>query len=254
MLSKHTSFRTEQSVLLPFPPPNEHHDEIRWSLPHLSLQLGDKTWGWFHIGAVVVWKEILSLRSELFKSAQVLPSEVGKQSGNGIIWTEALKNWVSSSVNHRLIVVIEFAQRDEPRSYAVWDILLLVGSPKPDWSKAKGQTNGSEDLDAVRPWEMQAYLAWRVTGAPPWSQARSWGLQVSAWWSVLCSWVPAETGYMGVWVWEFRQADRGGETLNLPVPTLTYGLQLWVMTERMRLWIQVALLSFLCRVAGLSLR
>ncbi|KAK3528727.1 hypothetical protein QTP70_010164 [Hemibagrus guttatus] len=38
------------------------------------------------------------------------------------------------------------------------------------------------------------------------------------------------------------------------VPTLTYGHEVWVMTERIRSWIQVAEMSFLCRVAGRSLR
>ncbi|XP_047467164.1 uncharacterized protein LOC125023726 [Mugil cephalus] len=38
------------------------------------------------------------------------------------------------------------------------------------------------------------------------------------------------------------------------VPTLTYGHQLWVMTERTRSQIQAAEMSFLRRVSGLSLR
>jgi len=38
------------------------------------------------------------------------------------------------------------------------------------------------------------------------------------------------------------------------VPTLTYGHELWVVTERTRLRIQAADMSFLRRVAGLSLR
>ncbi len=41
---------------------------------------------------------------------------------------------------------------------------------------------------------------------------------------------------------------------SIYVPTLTYGHKLWVVTERMRLWIQAAVMSFLRRVAGLSLR
>ena len=40
----------------------------------------------------------------------------------------------------------------------------------------------------------------------------------------------------------------------MDVPTLNYGHELWVVTERMRSRIQVAKMSFLCRVAGLSLR
>ena len=38
------------------------------------------------------------------------------------------------------------------------------------------------------------------------------------------------------------------------VPTLTYGHVQWVMTERMRLCVQVAKMGFLHRVAGVSLR
>ena len=37
-------------------------------------------------------------------------------------------------------------------------------------------------------------------------------------------------------------------------PTLTYGLELWAMTKRIRSCIQVAKMSFLGRVVGLSLR
>ncbi|KAA0706920.1 hypothetical protein E1301_Tti002240 [Triplophysa tibetana] len=41
---------------------------------------------------------------------------------------------------------------------------------------------------------------------------------------------------------------------SIYVPTLTYGHELWVMTERTRSRIQAAEMSFLCRVAGRSLR
>ncbi|KAK0140999.1 hypothetical protein N1851_021987 [Merluccius polli] len=41
---------------------------------------------------------------------------------------------------------------------------------------------------------------------------------------------------------------------SIYVPTLTYGHELWVVTERTRLRIQAAEMSFLRRVAGLSLR
>ncbi len=59
-------------------------------------------------------------------------------------------------------------------------------------------------------------------------------------------------------MWNFSEegAELEGKALNLPVhlvPTLTYGHKLWVVTERMRLWIQAAKMSFLCKVAGLSL-
>ncbi|MDF4341185.1 hypothetical protein P3480_25615, partial [Vibrio parahaemolyticus] len=41
---------------------------------------------------------------------------------------------------------------------------------------------------------------------------------------------------------------------SIYVPTLTYGHELWVVTERMRSQIQAAEMSFLRRVAGLSPR
>ncbi|KAK3518331.1 hypothetical protein QTP86_003614 [Hemibagrus guttatus] len=41
---------------------------------------------------------------------------------------------------------------------------------------------------------------------------------------------------------------------SIYVPTLTYGHELWVMTERVRSRIQAAKMSFLRRVAGRSLR
>ncbi|KAK3528789.1 hypothetical protein QTP70_011573 [Hemibagrus guttatus] len=41
---------------------------------------------------------------------------------------------------------------------------------------------------------------------------------------------------------------------SIYAPTLTYGHELWVMTERVRSWIQAAEMSFLRRVAGRSLR
>jgi len=41
---------------------------------------------------------------------------------------------------------------------------------------------------------------------------------------------------------------------SIYVPTLTYGNELWVVTKRVRLRIQLAEMSFLGRVAGLSLR
>ena len=52
-------------------------------------------------------------------------------------------------------------------------------------------------------------------------------------------------------------AEPQGEALSLPsiyVPALTYGHELWVVTQRTRSWIEAAEMSFLCRVAGLSLR
>ncbi|KAK0138540.1 putative uncharacterized transposon-derived protein F52C9.6 [Merluccius polli] len=45
-----------------------------------------------------------------------------------------------------------------------------------------------------------------------------------------------------------------GSVVSIYVPALTYGHELWVMTERTRSRVQAAEMSFLCRVAGLSLR
>lgn len=41
---------------------------------------------------------------------------------------------------------------------------------------------------------------------------------------------------------------------SISVPVLTYGHELWVVTERTRMREKVAGMSFLCRVAGLSHR
>ena len=41
---------------------------------------------------------------------------------------------------------------------------------------------------------------------------------------------------------------------SIYIPTLTYGHELWVVTERTRLRIQEAEMGFICRVSGLSLR
>lgn len=42
--------------------------------------------------------------------------------------------------------------------------------------------------------------------------------------------------------------------MSIYVPTLTYVHELWVVTKGMRFWIQPAEMSFIYRVAGLSLR
>ena len=51
--------------------------------------------------------------------------------------------------------------------------------------------------------------------------------------------------------WGEERAQSEGEALNLPVPTLPYSHELWLVTKRMRLWMQAAEMSFLRRVAGL---
>ena len=54
-----------------------------------------------------------------------------------------------------------------------------------------------------------------------------------------------------------RELSRKAKLLiyqSIFVPTLTYGHERWVMTKRMRSWVQTAKMGFLCRVAGVSLR
>ena len=53
---------------------------------------------------------------------------------------------------------------------------------------------------------------------------------------------------------ELNQETRLSVYQSIFCPTLTYGHELWVVTKRMRLWIQAAEMGFLRRVAGLSLR
>ena len=53
---------------------------------------------------------------------------------------------------------------------------------------------------------------------------------------------------------ELRQNVRLSIYKSIFVPTLIYGHEIWVVTERMRSWIQVAEMGFLQRVAGLNLR
>ena len=52
---------------------------------------------------------------------------------------------------------------------------------------------------------------------------------------------------------ELSQKARLSAYQSIFVPTLTYGHKLWVVTERTRSWVQAAEMSFLHRVAGLSL-
>ena len=54
-----------------------------------------------------------------------------------------------------------------------------------------------------------------------------------------------------------RELSRKAKLLiyqSIFIPTLTYGHELWVVTERTRSRVQAAEMSFLCRVAGLSFR
>ncbi|TWW55039.1 hypothetical protein D4764_09G0000880 [Takifugu flavidus] len=54
--------------------------------------------------------------------------------------------------------------------------------------------------------------------------------------------------------WSRRSTAYRCRRRSIFVPSLTYGHELWVMTERTRSRVQVAKMSFLRRVAGLSLR
>ncbi|KAK3529274.1 hypothetical protein QTP70_024827, partial [Hemibagrus guttatus] len=56
------------------------------------------------------------------------------------------------------------------------------------------------------------------------------------------------------WIKELSWKAKLSIYQSIYVPTLTYGHELWVMTERIRSRIQAAKMSFLCRVAGCSLR
>ncbi|PWA27268.1 hypothetical protein CCH79_00018322 [Gambusia affinis] len=53
---------------------------------------------------------------------------------------------------------------------------------------------------------------------------------------------------------ELSQKARLSIHRSIYVPTLIYGHELWVMTERTRSWIQAAEMGFLQRVSGLALR
>ena len=53
---------------------------------------------------------------------------------------------------------------------------------------------------------------------------------------------------------ELSQKAKLSIYLSIYALTLTYGHELWVVTERMRSLIQAAEMSFLCRAAGFSLR
>ena len=53
---------------------------------------------------------------------------------------------------------------------------------------------------------------------------------------------------------ELSQKAKLSISWSISVPTLTYGHELWVVTERMRSRIQVVEMSFLRGVSGLSLR
>ncbi|TWW71230.1 hypothetical protein D4764_17G0007130 [Takifugu flavidus] len=63
-----------------------------------------------------------------------------------------------------------------------------------------------------------------------------------------------EFKYLGILFTSEEGAEPEDEALDLLVPILTYGHQCWVMTERTRLQIQAAEMSFFRRVAGLNLR
>ncbi|KAK3552109.1 hypothetical protein QTP86_000648 [Hemibagrus guttatus] len=73
-------------------------------------------------------------------------------------------------------------------------------------------------------------------------------------------WIGAVAAVMRYMYWSVvvkKELSRKAKLLiyqSIYVPTLTYGHELWVMTEKVRSRIQAAEMSFLCRVAGRSLR
>ena len=71
------------------------------------------------------------------------------------------------------------------------------------------------------------------------------GAVAAVMWSLYCSVVVKR---------ELSQKAKLSIYQSVYVPTLTYGHELWVMTERIRSQIQAAEMSFLRRVAGRSLR
>ncbi|KAF7650109.1 hypothetical protein LDENG_00131220, partial [Lucifuga dentata] len=73
-------------------------------------------------------------------------------------------------------------------------------------------------------------------------------------------WIGAASKVLRMLYWtimvkrELSQKARLSIYQSIYVPILTYGHELWVMTERIRSWIQVAEMRLLCRVFGLTLR
>lgn len=53
---------------------------------------------------------------------------------------------------------------------------------------------------------------------------------------------------------ELSQKEKLTIHQSIYVPTLTYCLELWVVTERMRLWIEVTKMKFICWVKSLKIR
>ena len=60
--------------------------------------------------------------------------------------------------------------------------------------------------------------------------------------------------WSGLLSWRESQKAKLSIYRSIYVPTLTYGHELWLVAGRIRLQRQVAKMSFLCRVAGLSFR
>lgn len=60
--------------------------------------------------------------------------------------------------------------------------------------------------------------------------------------------------YWSVTVKKLNQKAKLSIYPSIDVPTHTYGHEICVMTERMRLWTQAAEMSVLCMVAGRTLR
>ena len=79
-------------------------------------------------------------------------------------------------LNRHLIVVEGFEYPNDPRSYVVWGLMPLVGSPKANRSQVTGQTKSISSVHDDEYKNKDAHVTRNgVTGAPPWG----WGSQVS---------------------------------------------------------------------------
>ena len=107
------------------------------------------------------------------------------------------------------------------------------------------------------------YSGWGMSPCPKWRSSSTSGFcsWVRDWWGVrltgeseqwvrCCMCFTARLWWKGSWAG--RQSSRS-IYVNLR-PTLTYGHEWWVITKRMRSWVQAAKMGFLHRVAGVSLR
>ena len=85
---------------------------------------------------------------------------------------------VAPPLNRHLNLVEGFEYPSDPSSYVVWGLMPLVGSPKANRSSVTGQTKSGFNAPDDEYKNKDVHVARNgVTGAPPWSQAWSWGSQ-----------------------------------------------------------------------------